>query len=187
MSTWLRRAGRGRDHAGAWVTWTVATGRRGRRWREVRVAPDGNVVSSLLLETDPDRRFAHLELSTAAGLMTLHPEGDGTVHGNVVAEHGVRHVRGLRWSPDDLILLEGSSIALAAAAHLLEPGVGLGDEVSASGLAIELGLQVAPAGPIRVRRVGVGSWQFASGAAVAIEAGGLPVLDAGFGWPLETE
>ena len=92
----LRRAGRGRVADGTDVTWSVAEGRRGRRWREVRTREEG-IVARLLLETDPDGRFAHLELSTAAGLLTLHPEGDGTLHGNAVTADGVEHVVGVPW------------------------------------------------------------------------------------------
>jgi hypothetical protein len=62
----VRRAGTGRFVDGSDVVWSVAEGQKGRRWREVR-SRDGIVLSSLLLETFPDRGFAHLELSTAAG------------------------------------------------------------------------------------------------------------------------
>jgi hypothetical protein len=110
----VRRAGRARvgDRE---VTWTVAEGARGRRWREV-VTADGAIAHSLLLETSPDGRFAHLELSTAAGLLTLHPEADGTLHGNAVGIDGVAHVRGLPWPHGSVMLVEGSIVAAAAAA-----------------------------------------------------------------------
>jgi hypothetical protein len=106
---WLRVAGTGKTSDGASVTWSVAEGRRGRRWREA-VARDGAIVHSLLLELDPVGRFSHLELTTAAGLLTLHPEGDGTIHGNAVTAAGVTHVRGLPWQPDDAILIEASIV-----------------------------------------------------------------------------
>ena len=61
----------------------MSEGRKGRRWREV-VARGPDVVHALLLETDPDGRFSHLELARADGLWTFHPEGDGTLHGNHV-------------------------------------------------------------------------------------------------------
>ena len=88
MADWLRQAGHGRAPDGSIVTWSVAEGRRGRRWREVVRAGEG-IRSSLLLELDPDGRFSHLELSTAAGLLTLHPEPDGTLHGNAVTAEGI--------------------------------------------------------------------------------------------------
>jgi len=106
----LRRAGRGTSADGSIITWSVAEGRRGSRWREVR-ADDGAVISSLLLELDPRRRFSHLELATAVGLLTLHPEGDGSLHGNAVEATGVRHVVAVPWQPDDLLLVAGSPIS----------------------------------------------------------------------------
>ena len=57
---------------GTVVTWTVAEGRKGRRWREV-VARGPDVLHALLLETDPNGRFSHLELARADGL----PRRDG--------------------------------------------------------------------------------------------------------------
>ena len=47
----------------------------------------------LLLETDPDGRFSHLELARADGLWTFHPEADGTLHGNHVAATDRRPAR----------------------------------------------------------------------------------------------
>ena len=76
MSAPLRVAGWGTLDDGAGVTWTVAEGRRGRRWREVVVRGDA-VGHSLLLETGIDGRFSHLELARAGGLWTFHPETDG--------------------------------------------------------------------------------------------------------------
>lgn len=106
---WLRVAGTGRARDGATVTWSVAEGRRGRRWREA-VTRNGAVAHSLLFELDPEGRFAHLELTTPAGLLTLHPEGDGTLHGNAVTGAGITHVRGLPWDTDDVILIDGSVV-----------------------------------------------------------------------------
>jgi hypothetical protein len=112
----VRLGGRGTLRDGSRVVWSVAEGRRGRRWREVHTAADGAVISSLLLETDADGRFSHTELSTAAGLLTLHPESDGTLHGNLVTDAGVNHVRGVPWDPDGAVLLLESLVAAAVAA-----------------------------------------------------------------------
>jgi hypothetical protein len=114
VTAFLRRAGAGGGPDGAFVVWSVAEGRRGRRWREVVRTGEG-IRSSLLLELDPDGRFSHLELSTAAGLLTLHPEGDGTLHGNAVTPVGISHVVGLPWRHDAAIWLDGSGINAAAA------------------------------------------------------------------------
>lgn len=167
MIDWLRRAGRGRDETGANVTWSVAEGRRGRRWREVRES-DGAILSSLLLETDPDGRFSHLELSTPAGLLTLHPEGDGTIHGNSVTASGVRHVLGLPWADDGVVVIDGSAVARAAAAQLVGSLA-----ASVTVLRIGAGLEVTTA----VEPV--------AAVAIGATAGGLPVLEAAEDWPLE--
>ncbi len=74
------------------------------------------IRSSLLLELDPEGRFSHLELSTPVGLLTLHPEADGTLHGNAVTSTGVDHVRGLPWSSDVIVIVDGSAVCRAIAA-----------------------------------------------------------------------
>jgi hypothetical protein len=164
VSAPLRRAGHARLAEGSAVTWTVAEGAKGRRWREV-VTRDGMIVHSLLLETFPDGRFAHLELSTPAGLLTLHPEGDGTLHGNAVAGGGVRHVVGPAWPPGAVVLVEGSSIAMAAAG------------ASAGRRAIvvhsDLSLESRVLG-------GAEPWP-------AAEADGTPRIEGGASWPLELD
>lgn len=165
MSGWLRRAGRGRDGDGAVVTWSVAEGSRGRRWREV-VAADGAVQSSLLLELDPEGRFSHLELSTAAGLLTLHPEADGTLHGNAVVSDGVRHVMGWPWERDGAIWVRGSSICLAA-------GRRPDGTRAVEWLVIDRDLRLETV----VRAMPL-DWTL-------VDAEGLPVLDDRMEWPLE--
>jgi hypothetical protein len=164
MPDWLRRAGHGRAPDGALVTWSVAEGRRGRRWREVVRAGEG-IRSSLLLELDPDGRFSHLELSTAAGLLTLHPEPDGTLHGNAVTSAGMRHVVGLAWDPDGIVLLDGSAVCLAAAVSARR----------ASSACLRVGLDLA---------LEVGSTSVDPSAATS---NGLPNLVDGASWPLEDD
>jgi hypothetical protein len=165
----VRRAGRGRA-GDRDVTWTVAEGTKGRRWREV-VVRAGAIVHSLLLETFPDGRFAHLELSTPAGLLTLHPEPDGTLHGNAVTSDGVRHIRGLAWAEESVVLVEGSVIAGAAAAGA---SVGaIGEAVHA--IVVRNDLSTAE------RHVDPRSLLPSS-----LDAEGLPQLDGG-SWPLEVE
>jgi hypothetical protein len=158
----LRRAGRGRQPDGSLVTWSVADGRRGRRWREV-VTRDGAVVLSLLLETDPDRRFSHLELSTSAGLLTLHPEVDGTLHGNTVTANGVEHVRGVPWDVEGVVIVERSSLSTAAASSGGRPCVRIGPDLSIHPGFVERS-ELRPASP-----------------------DGLPLLDGATDWPLELD
>lgn len=187
---WLRRAGHGRAPDGSLVTWSVAEGSRSRRWREVRTAPqigtgpgEGvTVASSLLLELDPDGRFAHLELSTLAGLLTLHPEGDGTLHGNAVTSDGLRHFQGVPWAAGDVVLVEGSVISLVAAVAPLgeaRPGV-------TGGVLITLDLALARS-DVTIEPVGPGTWRISRVGHAAIDPDGLPILDAGSRWPLEVD
>jgi hypothetical protein len=114
----LRFGGRGQGADRASVIWSVAEGSRGRRWREVRNAGSA-IASSLLLETDPAGRFSHLELSTPSGLLTLHPEPDGTLHGHAIVSDGVEHIEGLAWDADGIVLLDGSTVCRLAAAATL--------------------------------------------------------------------
>lgn len=180
---WLRRAGYGLLPDGTSATWSIAEGRRGRRWREVRIH-DGTVISSMLLETDTGRRFNHLELSTAAGLLTLHPEGDGTVHGNSIGAAGVRHVVGLPWSPTGIVLLEGSPISQAAAATSLrgglEPGASLDVEALIIGLDLDLDRR-----RIEVERMADGHWAFEGRHLIEVREDGTPHLSEAADWPLE--
>jgi hypothetical protein len=179
---WLRRAGHGLMSDGTRVTWSIAEGRRGRRWREVRVH-NGTVIGSMLLETDPDGRFNHLELSTAAGLLTLHPEADGTIHGNSVGAGGVRHLAGLPWLPDGIVLLEGSAITAAAAACLLRPPA---EAATSTTQALVIGLDLSvELREVRVDRLPYGTWRFDGHDPIGVGADGVPSLRAAEEWPLE--
>jgi hypothetical protein len=166
MTEPVRLAVHGRRADGAEVDWTLSEGRRGRRWREV-VVLDGVPIHALLLETGPDRRFTHLELSSATGLATLHPEGDGTLHGNVVSESGVRHVVGLPFAEPGALTVAGSIVAGAALAW----GQGLGLDRSV--------VVLDPGGLDVIIR------QLAADDLAAIDADGAPRLDGGRIWPLE--
>lgn len=108
---WLRRAGRLDAGGGETVLWSVAEGRRGRRWRSLRLDALGAVVADLLLETDPAGSWTRLELATAAGLLTLHPDPDGRrVHGNVVTERGVVALA-YAWSSGHCLVVRGEPVA----------------------------------------------------------------------------
>jgi hypothetical protein len=162
----VRRAGRA-TVGDREVTWSVSEGAKGRRWREV-VVEAGSIVHSLLLETFPDGRFAHLELSTPAGLLTLHPEGDGTVHGNAITGSGVAHVRGLPWSPEAVVLVEGSVAAGTAAGAFADHAAAT---IPAIHVRADLSLATQPVRPIDLPH--------------GMDPDGLPVLDEGASWPLE--
>jgi hypothetical protein len=186
MTDVLRRAGHGVDRAGVRVVWSVSEGRRGRRWREARTSAEGALLSSLLLETDPSGYFLHTELALGGGLLTLHPEGDGTVHGNVITSGGVEHVIGVPWQPDGLLLVAGSAVATAAAAHLLRPAVPLSSAVVCHAIVIDERL-VPDVERLRVERIGANRWRFGGGEPFEVGADGLPRLADAADWPLETE
>jgi hypothetical protein len=181
----LRFGGRGQGADGASVVWSVAEGSRGRRWREVRNIA-GGVASSLLLETDAAGRFSHLELATPSGLLTLHPEPDGTLHGHAIVSDGVEHVEGLAWDADGIVLLDGSTVCRAAAATALADGL----EPSASkahlavGIPATLWLEVKP---VRIERIDRSTWRFGAEEPFALDARGLPLLRGGEIWPLERD
>ena len=63
MADPVRRGGRGTLPDGARLTWSLAEGGRGRRWRASRVR-DGRLEGTLLLEIDGAGRPARLELGT---------------------------------------------------------------------------------------------------------------------------
>jgi hypothetical protein len=181
--TSVRRAGIGLTERGERVTWSVAEGRRGRRWREA-VVGEGGLRHVLLLETDPDGRFTHLELATPAGLLTLHPEGDGTVHGNVVHPAGVRHVIGLPWPGDGGIVVAGSPIANAALALLLRNALATGASMRVTVLVVGPDLDPAPE-QARIARLEADRWQVGGDAPFIVDAACLPILPDGAAWPME--
>ena len=167
MTAPLRRAGVGRRPDGSSVTWTVAEGRKGRRWRET-VIVDGAVAWTLLFETDPDGRFAHLELATADGLATLHPEPDGTLHGNTVDATGVHHVRGVPFAPGTSLVVAGSAIAGAAIAG------------SATGARVGDSVVVLDPATLQLR-----ARALVPDDLTAVAADGTPALREASSWPLE--
>ena len=181
-----RRAGTGRLPGGLRLTWTVADGSRGRRWRSVTTEADGRVTLSLLLEVEPDGSLARLEASAPVGLLTLHPEGE-TLHGNVVRSSDIRHVA--LPARDGLVAVDGSPVALAVVAGSVAGRVAVGQGIEARGVAVDAGLRVRDAA-WRIERVGERSWRFepAGGGeplALELDGDGVPVLGDGVSWPLE--
>jgi hypothetical protein len=119
VSAWLRRAGSGHNPDGSDVTWSLAEGERGRRWRWT-VTEDGALRHVALVEIDRGGRFARLELASPAGLLILHPEPDGgSIHGNVVTVDGVQPLS-FEWSATAAVAIAGdafgTAILLASAA-----------------------------------------------------------------------
>jgi hypothetical protein len=114
-SSWLRRAGTGRLADGSLVTWSVAEGGKGRRWRWTVLDPDSGLDHVALLELDREGRFARLELETTAGMLTLHPGADRmSAHGNVVRLDGVEPIA-IDWSDGMTVAIEGDPFGSAVA------------------------------------------------------------------------
>lgn len=184
----MRLAGTGLLEWGGRVTWTIADGVRGRRWRAM-LLDDGQVVGALLLETSPDGGLQKLELATAAGLLTLHPEGT-TLHGNVVRPVGVQHIS-LPWSEDRVLLVVGTPATAAAAARRLLGRIGVGEGHTVPAVSVDIALAVRPV-TLRILRPAEKFWRFvpADGGpetAVTLDDAGIPILDEPETWPLERE
>lgn len=110
----LRRAGTGKLADGSVVTWSVAEGDQGRRWRWTVAARDV-LRQAGLVELDPTGRFMRLELETAGGMLTLHPAADrGTAHGNVVRMRGVEPIE-VAWSDEATVGIVGDPFGSAVA------------------------------------------------------------------------
>ena len=165
----VRRGGRGTLLDGALLTWSLAEGGRGRRWRASRTV-EGRLHATLLLEVDAADMPARLELSSAEGLLTLHPSSDRSeLHGNVVTPDGIRHLR-FDWSPDHELAVEGFPVALMPALRARrEPG---------DRPAVIVGADLRPRpGSVDLDRLG---------GEFAIDADGAPAgLADAEGWPLE--
>ena len=181
-----RVAGWGRASDGSTVTWSVAEGRKGRRWREVRSEGAG-VGHALLLETDGERRFSHLELARADGLWTFHPEPDGTLHGNHVGPDGsgVRHVTGWPFGSDTILLIEGSPICLAAVAWGLADSMGVGAVRSVAAVVTRPDGRLDQVAGIRLERLSERRWRVGEGSPFDIDEAGCPALPDGEIRPME--
>ncbi len=160
MTDWLRRAGRGRLADGREILWSVAEGARGRRWRWSLV--DGRHLAHVgLVELNSAGGFRRLELATAAGAVTFHPDPDGTAaHGNVVGPAGVQPIA-VAWQAGWGIGLDGDPFGSAVGGWRGE------------GLRVGLDLAWRAPGP------------HPDVPALAMDARGVPVLEGGEEWALE--
>ena len=155
----LRRAGAGTLPDGSLVTWSVAEGTRGRRWRWTIAAAEG-LRHAGLVELDAEGRFGRLELETVDGMLTLHPDADRrAAHGNLVRPGGVDPVE-IAWSDDD---------ALAIA-----------DDPFGSAVAGWRGRGWVVGSDLRLRRDDGGATR-----ALEIDGRGIPRLGDAREWPLE--
>lgn len=186
MSALVRQAGQTTLADGVRLVWSVADGRRGRRWRAV-TSRDGTQTGALLLEVGLDGRPARLEFATAAGLLTLHPEADGALHGNVVTVDGVRHLR-LPWSVEHELEIHGLPIATAVAARRLASSTAMGEGRTVPIVALAQDLSVGE-GTRRYVRVAESTWRIEGEGdprLLAIDQRGIPVwTNEAPEWPLE--
>ena len=164
----------------------MAEGSRGRRWRWTLVDRREALIASHTLELDPDGRFSHLESATAAGLLSLHREADGSLHGNRLSERGVDHLQVPAPAPE-LVLVGSGPIGLAAMA------AGLGDEPTPTldivEVADDLGVRIAE---VLVRRLPGGRLELKADRGtrrVELDAVGLPPDDGASttSWALERD
>lgn len=188
----VRRTGTGSLPGGRRITWTCADGSRGRRWRAATTYPDGRLVNTLLLETDPAGQVTRLEIAAPTGLLTLHPEHDGSMlHGNIVRADGVEHVA-LPWSPAHILVLEGSPVTAAVAALRLAARLGAGEGMGVPAVAVTDLLTVRRA-TWHAARTGDGRWRLldaAGGPVLTLElnADGVPSnLEDAHSWPMELD
>jgi hypothetical protein len=185
----VRRGGWATLPDGGRIAWSVADGHRGRRWRGATTR-DGVLTASLLLEVGGDGRPVRLELAGFAGLLTLHPESGGSLHGNAVTAGGIRHLT-FDWSDDHELEIEGNPIPSAVTAARLTSSVRVGEGRSSPVVIVGQDL-VVRAGERRFERIGAaGSWRIVGdGEArlLVVDVDGLPVWpEPADDWPLELD
>lgn len=184
----VRRAGHATTVSGASLTWSAAEGRRGMRWREA-ITDKGILVRSLLLEVSPAGRPTRLEITTLAGLLTLHPEAnESALHGNVVTTDGVRHLA-FGWSPAHALFVVESPACVAAVLGALASSVAVGGAVEVDGVRIDDALEPQEARLLMTRGAG-DTWHLrrldgAEETAIRTDRDGRPILAGALDWPLE--
>ena len=182
----VRLGGVTRHEEGCDLVWSIADGRRGRRWREA-CARLGRVWAARVLESGPEGRFSRLEVASPSGLLTLHPSEDGrTLYGNAVTPSGMRHVA-LPWGDAHRILVAGSVASVAMACRHLETVIQPGGSTIFRGVGVDAELR-AGEGSVRIERTGLTSWRVSVasvGVAVAAEIDERGVPLGGTTWSLE--
>lgn len=187
MSPARRLAAHERDTRNRDVVWTAADGRNGRRWRELAIDAAGH-ARSLLLETDSQGAWQRLEISGADGLLTLHPEGDGSIHGNVASRTGVRPLSLGKLKPPRLDM-PGSLVVEAALCWSLARQVRLGESrvIQVASVAEPVTVAIAE---LTIERRTTATWELRDGdrrRLVELDEGGLPVAHVGAEhWALES-
>ncbi len=177
MSPLVRRAGAATLADGSDIVWSIADGRRGRRWRAT-TSRRGTLVASLLVEVDIGGRPARLEVASTSGLLTLHPERDGALHGNAITCDGVRHLT-LPWSPEHEIEAEPLPVTGAVTAGGLGRWVSIGQGTDVPVVVVGDDLSVR-ASMRRYQRVDATTWQVEGDVAIrvlTVDDRGVPVWE----------
>lgn len=173
------------------LVWSVAEGRRGRRWRWA-VVEGGRIGHTVLFELDPEGRLSRLEAASASGLLTLHPEPDfERLHGNLVTPNGIEHLS-YPWSSTmaiDVVDAFGPFVLAAS----LGSGLGVGEALAIETLGLDRFLRPV-AGIARLARPAPGRWSLEPGSPPGRRRSawtgtfddlGRPTLPGGRVWPLE--
>jgi hypothetical protein len=182
----IRLAGAVTQDDGSEVLWSIAQGRRGRRWREASVRL-GRLAGARLLEISPEGRLQRLEVDAPTGMLTLHPSEDGsTLHGNAVTPDGVRHLA-LPWGPSHRLVVAGSIGSVAVASQGLDTLIQPGGSTALRGISIDADLTIGE-GSVRIERVGLTGWrvsapEFAVECSADLDPDGVP--QEGVSWSLE--
>ena len=151
---------------------------------------DGIMTHALLLEVDLAGSPSRLELTTPAGLLTVHPEPDrSSLHGNVVTAVGMRHLA-FAWSSEHGLSIDGRPVADAVTAHRLSDSVRVGETRSVAVVAITPHL-ILREEDVRFERRGDEVWQIIrphGEQTLTIDTRGIPTgLTDAVEWPIELE
>jgi len=166
---------------GSTLLWSIAEGSRGARWRASTRRGEG-LLSDLLLEVGLDGRPGRLEITTAAGQLTLHPEpGQASAHGNVVSADGVRPLAFV-WSTHHWFESRQGPVVAAAMCRSLRTVVGVGEFRLVPGLHVDAALRVWR-GERGVRRLTESRWLIEEadgfGWELSLDDEGLPIFESG--------
>jgi hypothetical protein len=145
----------------------------------------------MLLEVSPAGRPTRLEVVSATGLLTLHPDADGReLHGNAVTTTGIRHLR-FDWSAEHDLIVGRSPVAAAVATRRFADLLAVGEARPVPAVWVDDMLEPRP-GAWQVTRTAPDGWHLrdldgTEVRIVTVDEDGIPVLPGGVRWPLELD